>query len=53
MSDALVFAGNSFIGRHLCRRLSEAGAEVAVAARSGNSQSAAWRCDLTDAKEVD
>jgi nucleoside-diphosphate-sugar epimerase len=53
MSDALVFAGNSFIGRHLCRGLNEAGAEVVVAARSVNAHPGAWRGDLNNADDVD
>jgi GDP-4-dehydro-6-deoxy-D-mannose reductase len=53
MTTALVFAGSSFIGGHLCRRLRQAGLEVTATARSGDVVGGLQRCDLTAPGEVE
>lgn len=53
MTTALVFAGDSFVGRHLCRALREAGARAVTTARAPERLPGAERCDLTDAGEVE
>jgi nucleoside-diphosphate-sugar epimerase len=53
MTTALVLAGNSFIGSHLCRRLHQAGIAVAAAARHGNAAVGLETCDLTAPDQVD
>jgi nucleoside-diphosphate-sugar epimerase len=51
MESALVLAANSFVGRHLCERLTADHVPFHAATRSGPSDS--LRCDLTDAAQVD
>ena len=45
MAKTLVLAGNSFIGRHIVERLSQAGVEVTATSRRS--------CDLTNPQEVE
>jgi GDP-4-dehydro-6-deoxy-D-mannose reductase len=45
---ALVFAGSSFVGGHLARRLRDHGLEVVTTARQPGGASGAWKCDLAD-----
>jgi nucleoside-diphosphate-sugar epimerase len=53
MATALVIAGNSFIGRHLCGALREAGLDVVATARDTGWLPGAEPCDLTDRDRVD
>jgi GDP-4-dehydro-6-deoxy-D-mannose reductase len=46
--NALVIAGNSFVGRHLCRRLRDGGASVVAAGRGEKVD----RCDVTESESV-
>ena len=47
MGPALVLAGNSFLGRHLCGGLRRAGYEVVATARTPGGTPWMIRCDLT------
>src|SRR5438128_1797360 len=51
MDVALVIAGNSFVGRHLCRRLEQAGIPFRATSRTPLPDCLA--CDLTRPHEVD
>jgi GDP-4-dehydro-6-deoxy-D-mannose reductase len=53
MATALVLAGNSFIGSHLCRALRERGQRVVSTARGANAPPGTERCDLTDRNRVE
>jgi GDP-4-dehydro-6-deoxy-D-mannose reductase len=53
MATALVLAGNSFIGRHLCRALRERGLRVVATARGAGGPPGTERCDLTDRGRVE
>jgi GDP-4-dehydro-6-deoxy-D-mannose reductase len=53
MATALVLAGNSFVGRHLCRALREAGVRVVTTTRKADGPPGAERCDLTDRERVE
>jgi GDP-4-dehydro-6-deoxy-D-mannose reductase len=53
MATALVLAGNSFVGRHLCRALREAGVRVVATTRKADGPPGAERCDLTDRERVE
>ena len=50
-NQALVFAGNSFVGRHLCRWLREAGWEHQATSREGSRS--LLPCDLTDTARLE
>jgi GDP-4-dehydro-6-deoxy-D-mannose reductase len=52
MATVLVFAGNSFVGTHLCRALRGAGLEVVATARGRDGPPGTEPCDLTDAGRV-
>ena len=49
---ALVFAGGSFLGRHLCRALAGGGVRVVATARRPSAGSDFRPCDVTDASSV-
>jgi GDP-4-dehydro-6-deoxy-D-mannose reductase len=51
MGPVLVLAANSFVGRHLCERLTADHVPVHAATRSGHAD--ALRCDLTVNTQVD
>jgi GDP-4-dehydro-6-deoxy-D-mannose reductase len=53
MTTALVLAGNSFIGVHLCHRLRQLGVKVVAAARCAGPDAGLETCDLTVAEEVE
>jgi GDP-4-dehydro-6-deoxy-D-mannose reductase len=53
MATVLVLAGNSFIGRHLCRTLQERGLRVVATARGADLPPGTERCDLTDRDRVE
>ncbi|MHC4877111.1 MAG: NAD-dependent epimerase/dehydratase family protein [Planctomycetota bacterium] len=55
MPKALVIAGTSFIGRHVCNHLREIGCKVTVTSRRGPEDDATntIRCDLLDRDSVD
>jgi nucleoside-diphosphate-sugar epimerase len=53
MTTALVLAGNSFVGRHLCQALQEAGVRVVATARRPDSSARMQPCDLTDRSQVE
>jgi nucleoside-diphosphate-sugar epimerase len=52
MATALVLAGNSFVGSHLCRALRKAGVRVVATARNAAGPPGLEPCDLTDADRV-
>jgi GDP-4-dehydro-6-deoxy-D-mannose reductase len=53
MTTVLVLAGNSFVGRHLCRALRERGLQVVATARGADAPPGTERCDLTDRERVE
>jgi GDP-4-dehydro-6-deoxy-D-mannose reductase len=53
MTTALVLAGNSFVGGHLCRALREAGVRVVATARGAERSPGLERCDLTEPGRVE
>jgi GDP-4-dehydro-6-deoxy-D-mannose reductase len=53
MTTALVLAGDSFVGKHLCHKLRQAGWQVWATTRKANEAPGYERCDLCDADRVD
>src|SRR5439155_8279648 len=53
MSTALVFAGNSFLGKPLCAALRQRGLRVIATTRQNPSPPSSVFCDLTHATEIE